>query len=100
MVDGYVAGQAVVFLALSWVMVLAPFPVVFFLLWNRNLQLTRNLQEAMEINCHLSKRASQEVGAESKEFSPEEVLVFSGGTKDMLEVKAVDFFMRRLKEIM
>lgn len=79
------------FLALSWVMVLAPFPVVFFLLWNRNLQLTRNLQEAMEINCHLSKRASQEVGAESKEFSPEEVLVFSGGTKDMLEVKAVDF---------
>lgn len=64
------------FLALSWVMVLAPFPVVFFLLWNRNLQLTRNLQEAMEINCHLSKRASQEVGAESKEFSGGSVGVF------------------------
>ena len=41
------------FLALSWVMVLAPFPVVFFLLWNRNLQLTRNLQEATEINCQV-----------------------------------------------
>lgn len=96
------------FLALFWVMVLAPFPIVFFLLWNRNLQLTRNLQEATEINGHLSKRASQEVGTESpedkglspedKEFSPEnkelfseEVLLFSGGTKDMLEVKAVDF---------
>ncbi|UDL11504.1 LytTR family transcriptional regulator [Bacteroides humanifaecis] len=79
------------FLALSWVMVLAPFPTIFFLMWNRNLQLTRNLKEAMEMNGHLSKRASQEVGAESKEFSSEEALVFAGGTKEMLEVKAGDF---------
>ena len=77
------------FLALSWVMVLAPFPTIFFLMWNRNLQLTRNLKEAMEMNGHLSRRISPEVGIaslEDKVFSSEEALVFAGGTKEMLEV--------------
>ena len=55
------------FLALSWVMVLAPFPTIFFLMWNRNLQLTRNLKEAMEMNGHLSRRISPEVGIASLE---------------------------------
>ena len=71
MVDGYVAGQAVVFSGFVLGNGTGTFSSRVFLAWNRNLQLTRNLQEAMEINCHLSKRASQEVGAESKEFSPE-----------------------------
>ena len=69
------------FLALSWVMVLAPFPTIFFLMWNRNLQLTRNLKEAMEMNGHLSRRISPEVGIaslEDKVFSSEEALVFAG----------------------
>ena len=50
------------FVALFWVMVLAPFPTVFFLMWNRNLQLTRNLKEATEMNAHLSRRISPEAG--------------------------------------
>ena len=88
------------FLALSWVMVLAPFPTIFFLMWNRNLQLTRNLKEAMEMNGHLSRRISPEVGIaslEDKVFSSEEALVFAGGTKEMLEVKAGDFLYAEAK---
>ena len=86
--------------SLSWVMVLAPFPTIFFLMWNRNLQLTRNLKEAMEMNGHLSRRISPEVGIaslEDKVFSSEEALVFAGGTKEMLEVKAGDFLYAEAK---
>ena len=43
-------------ISLAWVAVLAPFPIVFFLMWNRNLQLVRNLKEATEINYALAKR--------------------------------------------
>ena len=84
----------------EWVMVLAPFPTIFFLMWNRNLQLTRNLKEAMEMNGHLSRRISPEVGIaslEDKVFSSEEALVFAGGTKEMLEVKAGDFLYAEAK---
>ena len=35
-------------ISLAWVAVLAPFPIVFFLMWNRNLQLVRNLKEARD----------------------------------------------------
>ena len=45
-------------LCLMWVLLLSPFPIVIFLMWNRNLQLTRNLKEATEINLHLSKEIS------------------------------------------
>lgn len=43
-------------ISLAWVAVLAPFPIIFFLMWNRNLQLVRNLKEATEINYALAKR--------------------------------------------
>lgn len=69
-------------------------------MWNRNLQLTRNLKEAMEMNGHLSRRISPEVGIaslEDKVFSSEEALVFAGGTKEMLEVKAGDFLYAEAK---
>ena len=88
------------FVALFWVMVLAPFPTVFFLMWNRNLQLTRNLKEATEMNAHLSRRVSPEAGTadlEDKESSSDEMLVFSGGTKEMLEIKAGDFLYAEAK---
>ena len=81
-------------------MVLAPFPTVFFLMWNRNLQLTRNLKEATEMNAHLSRRVSPEAGTadlEDKESSSDEMLVFSGGTKEMLEIKAGDFLYAEAK---
>lgn len=81
------------FLALTWVMVLAPFPTIFFLMWNRNLLLTRNLREATEMNFYLSKKISREekeISSEEKEVSSE-LLTFSGGTKEVLQVPAAEF---------
>lgn len=80
-------------ISLAWVAILAPFPITFFLMWNRNLQLVRSLKEAMEMNLILSKRAhaeEEEAGqAAGGEAAGESVrLVFSGGTKEMLEVDA------------
>lgn len=107
-------------ISLAWVAVLAPFPIVFFLMWNRNLQLVRNLKEATEINYALAKRentqkekirtrneeqigegrAVEEVAAAAAAAAAEEEeeetpmqLVFSGGTKEMLEVDAHTLFM-------
>lgn len=51
-------------------MLLAPFPTVFFLMWNRNLLLTRNLREAMEMNACLSGKtlpAETEAGQKEEE---------------------------------
>lgn len=81
-------------LVLFWVMVLAPFPTIFFLMWNRNLMLTRNLREAVEMNTFLSEKV---VSADSKVSSEEknttsETLSFPNGTKDVLEMEADDFF--------
>ena len=88
--------------------VLAPFPIVFFLMWNRNLQLVRNLKEATEINYALAKRENTQKekirtrneeqigeGRAAEEVAEEETpmqLVFSGGTKEMLEVDAHTLF--------
>ena len=107
-------------ISLAWVAVLAPFPIIFFLMWNRNLQLVRNLKEATEINYALAKRentqkekirtrneeqlgegrAAEEVAAAAAEEEEEEEeeeetpmqLFFSGGTKEMLEVDAHTLF--------
>ena len=52
------------------------------------------------MNGHLSRRISPEVGIaslEDKVFSSEEALVFAGGTKEMLEVKAGDFLYAEAK---
>lgn len=78
-------------ISLAWVAVLAPFPIVLFLMWNRNLQLTRNLKEATEINYALAKRENVRNEEQTEEVWKEErsvQLVFSGGTKEMLEVDA------------
>lgn len=80
-------------------------------MWNRNLQLVRNLKEATEINYALAKRENtqkekirtrneEQIGessaveevAEEEEETPMQ-LVFSGGTKEMLEVDAHTLFM-------
>ena len=95
-------------ISLAWVAVLAPFPIIFFLMWNRNLQLVRNLKEATEINYALAKRENTqkekirtrneeqiEEGRAAEEVAEEETpmqLVFSGGTKEMLEVDAHTLF--------
>lgn len=80
-------------ICLLWMALLSPFPIVIFTMWNRNLQLARNLREATEMNFYLSKKISQEdrdYSQEEKEFGPD-VLVFSGGTREMLEMKAAQF---------
>lgn len=84
-------------ISLVWVAALAPFPITFFLMWERNLQLARNLKEALEMNLILSKR--EDMQKEMKRTEEEETggiepaetparLVFSGGTKERLEVDA------------
>lgn len=84
-------------LIFCWVMILAPFPTVFFLMWNRNLLLSRNLREATEMNSYLSRKTPMENKVEDikpfdakKEISSK-LLTFSGETKEVLEVKA-DYF--------
>lgn len=82
------------FLVFSWVMVLAPFPTIFFLMWNRNLQLTRHLKEVTELNSQLARKVAAEAGMSAsaeKELVSEAVLLFTGGTKEKLELPADDF---------
>ena len=72
-------------LVCTWVMILAPFPLVFCLIWNRNMVLARNLKEAAEINSFLPRKMSAEGGGSSPEKKEGDTgrLVFSGGTKDV-----------------
>lgn len=73
-------------------MLLAPFPTVFFLMWNRNLLLTRNLREAMEMNACLSEKVlPAETEAGRKKEACVDVFIFLGSTKEALEVKAESF---------
>ena len=105
----FILGWKGFLISLAWVAVLAPFPIIFFLMWNRNLQLVRNLKEATEINYALAKRENtqkekirtrneeqiEEGRAAEEEVAEEETpmqLVFSGGTKEMLEVDAHTLF--------
>ena len=75
-----------------WVAILAPFPTTIFLMWNRNLLLARNLKEATEMNFYLSKKiVSEDRNHTSEEEDCSKALIFSGGTKEVLEVKADNF---------
>lgn len=76
-----------------WVAILTPFPSTIFLMWNRNLLLSRNLKEATEMNFYLSKKIVSEVKNPSLEEEEDcsKVLIFSGGTKEVLEVKTDNF---------
>ncbi len=74
-----------------WVAILAPFPATIFLMWNRNLLLTRNLKEATEMNFFLSKKMVAEDNISFSEEDCPKVLIFSGGTKEVLEVNADNF---------
>lgn len=77
---------------LLWVLILAPFPAVLLLMWNRNMLLARHLKEATEMNALFSKRISGRSGqAAKREEESWGTLVFSGGTKESLEMAAEDF---------
>lgn len=80
--------------ALLWVMLLAPFPTVLFMMWNRNLVLDKNLKEAMKINESLANKiadADNPTPKKDSEGESPEPLVFSGGTKEVLQVAVDDF---------
>lgn len=72
------------FVVLLWVLILGAFPVVLFAMWNRNIRLARNLREATELNLRLSQKPEAEE-------TPPATLVFSGGTREMLEMDARSF---------
>lgn len=72
------------FTVLLWVLILGAFPTVLFAMWNRNIRLARNLREATELNLRLSQKPEAEE-------TPPATLVFSGGTKEMLEMDVRSF---------
>lgn len=81
-------------ICVGWVLLLAPFPTILFIMWNRNLLLKRNLREAMEINLALSQKglAAPTAGKSSMDTEENELLLtFRGGTKEVLEINASDF---------
>ncbi|WP_291527921.1 LytTR family DNA-binding domain-containing protein [Bacteroides sp. UBA939] len=88
------------FVCLFWVGILSPFPVVVFLMWNRNLQLARNLKEATEINFALSKKMSIRRGtgeAEAGENTEAEGKA-GAGTRGNAETEGVETGTREKAE--
>lgn len=79
-------------ICMIWVVLLAPFPIVFFIMWNRNLVLARNLREATELNACLKHTGRSVAVAEKKDAAAgSSHLVFAGATKEVLEMEAADF---------
>lgn len=79
-------------ICMIWVVLLAPFPIVFFIMWNRNLVLARNLREATELNACLKHTGRSVTVAEKRDAAAgSSHLVFAGATKEVLEVEAADF---------
>lgn len=81
---GVMPGVRLFFTVLLWVLILGAFPTVLFAMWNRNIRLARNLREATELNLRLSQKPEAEE-------TPPATLVFSGGTREMLELDARSF---------
>lgn len=81
---GVMPGVRLFFTVLLWVLILGAFPTVLFAMWNRNIRLARNLREATELNLRLSQKPEAEE-------TPPATLVFSGGTRETLELDARSF---------
>ena len=81
---GVMPGVRLFFTVLLWVLILGAFPTVLFAMWNRNIRLARNLREATELNLRLSQKPETEE-------TPPATLVFSGGTRETLEMDARSF---------
>ena len=84
-------GWKLFFYSLLWVLLLAPFPTVLFVMWNYNARLKHNLQEALALNAALARNASP-----AREEMPgtgitDAVLHFQGTTRESLQVRASDF---------
>lgn len=70
------------YVCLLWMVFIGPFPIVLFMMWNRNLQLKRNLQEAMEMNAGLMAGAGEEGGTEGAAGEQPAAVCLAGGTKE------------------
>ena len=81
---GMVLSLRLFFVVLLWVLILGAFPTVLFALWNRNIQLARNLRKTTEMNRSLPDKPK----AEKPSSVP---LVFQGDTREALEVDAMSF---------
>lgn len=82
--------------SLFWVLVLAPFPTIFFVMLNHSLQLKRNLREATEMNIRLAEAAGRvSQGADGTqlrtETPAEERISLIGSTRESLDLQASDF---------
>ena len=74
---------------LLWMVVIGPFPIVLFVMWNRNLQLSHNLQEAVAMNARLAERVQAEVVSEPRSAEAREEVLLEGGTKESLALDPV-----------
>ncbi len=73
---------------LLWMLVISPFPILIFMMWNRNLQLRHNLQEAMEMNARLAERLREETAAGGQSGTDSPRVVLAGGTKETFTLDA------------
>lgn len=73
---------------LFWMVVIGPFPIVLFVMWNRNLQLRHNLQEAIGMNARLAERISAEVPSACEAIRAGEEIRLEGGTRECLTIDA------------
>jgi hypothetical protein len=73
------------FVCLLWVAAIVPFPIVFLLMWNRNLLLARDLHELEAINVTLAQRAGEDAPQPEAVGIP---LHFKGNSKEELRIDA------------
>lgn len=74
---------------LLWMVVIGPFPIVLFVMWNRNLQLSRNLQEAVAMNACLAEKVQAEAASEPRSAEARREVLLEGGTKESLALDPV-----------
>lgn len=79
-------------ICLLWMLLIGPFPLVLFLLWNRNLQLRHNLSEAVEMNARLAARLRDEKMQPSRQLVEElpVTVMLAGETKEKLTLVAAN----------
>lgn len=74
-------------ICLLWMVAIGPFPFVLFMLWNRNLQLRHNLNEAVEMNAFLAAKLRDGLQEPTSSRPVEEIsatVVLGGETKESL----------------
>lgn len=83
---------------LFWVILLGPIPSGFFMLWNRNMLLARNLKEAVEINVHLAKNSEVQrmsfISSGSQLFEKQEQHISEASHEAGVEDKDGDVFAK------